>query len=62
MARKFKEGSNSGSPKTSRAFLAGERAASGIMSAQAARALDASHRDALHRASHRDEPESRVEA
>jgi hypothetical protein len=39
-----KRGSNPRSPKASLAFLAGERAASGIMSAQAARALDASHR------------------
>jgi hypothetical protein len=39
-----KRGSNPRSPKASLAFLAGETAASGIMSAQAARALDASHR------------------
>jgi hypothetical protein len=39
-----KRGSNPRSPKASLAFLAGETASSGIMSAQAARALDASHR------------------
>ena len=41
-----KRGSSSPrSPKASLAFLAGEKAASGIMSAQAARALDASHHE-----------------
>jgi hypothetical protein len=46
-----KRGSNPRSPKAGLAFLAGERAASGIMSAQAARAMDASHRQRHRRAS-----------